>query len=186
MTSSSSSAVNEEMPIPPSLIEQGHINRMCLIAMGCPSGCFVEVGVFQGGSACYLAEVAKEQDRKIYLYDTFEGIPYQGKLDKHIVGDFNETDYEVIKRLIPYATVVKGIFPQSMVAMEPIAFCHLDVDQYQSYMEAFEVLVPQMVPGGAMILDDYDHLAGATAAADEFFGKDRIILHPGTKALIRF
>jgi O-methyltransferase len=172
---------------PPSLIDQPHINRMCVIAWNAPQqGCFVEVGVYQGGSALHLARIAEEQKRPLYLYDTFTGIPYQGELDPHAVGDFNETEYELVRDLIPYATVVQGIFPQSMVEMGPVAFAHIDVDQYQSYKEAFEVLVPLMVRGGAMILDDYGHLPGATAAADEFFGKDRIIHYPYTKALIQF
>ena len=41
-----------------------------------PAGCFVEVGVWKGGSASYLTEVAEQQNREIFLYDTFTGIPF--------------------------------------------------------------------------------------------------------------
>jgi O-methyltransferase len=136
----------------------------------------VEVGVYKGGTAYHLAEVAMEQGRAIYLYDTFTGIPWKDEIDTHPIGDFGDTSADAVRAAIPYAKVLEGVFPDTLVEMGPIAFVHLDVDQYRSYMDCLRVLVPMMVPGGAMVFDDYGWLDGATVAVNEFFGKERVLL----------
>ena len=136
-----------------------------------PPGAFVEVGVYRGGTAWHLAQLAEQQKRTIFLYDTFTGIPYRTEgLDSHHVGDFGDTSYERVCADIPYATVVKGVFPQSARAMQYIAFVHLDVDQYQSYKDAIKHLRPLMAPGGVIWFDDVGCLPGATQAVEEEFG----------------
>jgi hypothetical protein len=183
---------------PHSVVSGEHIAQLCEIARGCPDGCFVEVGVYKGGTAYHLAKVAQEQRRAIYLYDTFTGIPWKDEIDAHPIGDFGDTSADAVRAAIPYATVLEGTFPYTLVEMGPIAFVHLDVDQYRSYMDCLRVLVPMMVKGGAMVFDDYGHLHGATVAVDEFFGKDRVLINThihsvpaGTvtiagKAMVRF
>lgn len=168
----------------PSQVSQEVIAALSFGASLAPDGCFVEVGVFQGGTAYHLNEVAKEQVRKLYLYDTFEGIPYCDVCDSHKLGDFNDTSYEKVRDLFPDATVVKGVFPYSAVPMEPIAFVHLDCDQYQSYKDAIQYLAPLMVKGGVMWFDDSPCLPGALKAVTEFFG-DRVKLYVG-KHYVRF
>ena len=152
------------MTAPDSLITEHGIESMLSVARECPKGCFVEFGVYKGGSAYHLAKLAQEQKRKIFLYDTFEGIPYKADVDHHTVGDFADTSYEEVCRLIPYAKVVKGLFPESLVKMPPVAFAHIDADQYESIKAAIEHLGPLMVKGGAMIFDDVWCLDGATQA----------------------
>jgi O-methyltransferase len=166
----------------PTLVNETNIRQMLNAAYGTPPGIFIEVGVYKGGTAWYLAELAKAQNRKIMLFDTFEGIPFADPLkgDKHVVGDFKDTSYEEVRDAIPYATVIKGVFPDCVPKMadgfrvEPdVAFVHLDVDQYQSYIDCATFLAQYMVPGGIMWFDDCDHLAGAKRAVSEVFG-DRI------------
>lgn len=153
--------------IPGTLLAPEDIVNLMDMAGNAPPGCFVEVGVYKGGSAWYLARVAKSQLRPIYLYDTFEGMPHQGEHDTHGVGDFSDTGYEQVCADIPYAIIVKGVFPASMVQMPPIAFAHVDADQYESVKACCEYLGPLMVAGGVMVFDDYRHLDGATRAVDE-------------------
>jgi O-methyltransferase len=142
-------------------------------ARSAPDGCFVEVGIYTGGSASILTEIAQEQNRKVFLYDTFEGLPYSSNGDTHQVGEFCYTDYEYIKNALPYANVIKGIFPESAVEMPSVAFAHLDVDQYESYVGCINYLKPKMVKGGIMWFDDYE-LAGAKKAIDELIGADKL------------
>lgn len=134
-----------------------------------PPGCFVEVGVYKGGSAMCLSAVAEFQKRPLYLYDTFEGMPYQSEYDKHPVGDFSDTSEELIRKAIPTATIIKGIFPDSAVEMPPVAFAHIDCDQYQAVRESILYLVPRMAEGGFLWFDDYDVLVGANMAVNELF-----------------
>lgn len=163
----------------PSLVNRENIAQMLAVAAGTPPGMFIEVGVYQGGTAWHLAKLAEEQKRKIMLFDTFAGIPFAdpGMGDKHIVGDFSDASYEKVRDAIPYAAVVKGIFPDCVpkeppgyVIVPDVAFAHLDVDQYQSYIDCCTYLSQYMLPGGIMWFDDCDHLDGARRAVLEVFG----------------
>lgn len=154
------------------------------IARACPRGCFVEVGVYQGGSAWHLYKLAQEQGRGLFLYDTFDGIPMKGPLDVHEVGDFGDTSFDAVCQLLPRANVMRGIFPASMVRMPPIAFAHIDCDQYDSVADCIRVLSPLMVPGGAMVIDDAFCLAGATQALIDC-GRAYTLTERG-KALLRY
>lgn len=168
----------------PSLVNRDNIAQMLAAAASTPPGMFIEVGVYRGGTAWHLAKLAEEQRRRIMLFDTFTGIPFAdpSKGDTHVVGDFADTSFEAVRNAIPYAAVVKGVFPDcvppqpvGMKAVPDVAFAHLDVDQYQSYIDCCSYLAQWMVPGGIMWFDDCDHLAGAKRAVQEVFG-DRICL----------
>ncbi len=161
----------------------------CLIetASGTPQGCFVEVGVYKGGTAWHLAKLAEDQGREIYLFDTFTGIPYKEPFDPITPGTFNDTSFEEVQKAIPYAKIIQGIFPQSSAAitLPEIAFVHLDCDQYQSIKEAAVFLTPHMVKGGIMWFDDYGCLEGANMAVNELFA-GRIEGSVVGKSFVRF
>lgn len=128
------------------------INSLMYYASRAPAGAIVEIGVYRGGSAWHLAKIG----RPLYLYDTFEGIPYQGALDSgNPVGKFSDTSAETVQQLIPTATVVKGLFPDSLVAMPPVGFVHADADQYQSTKSILEQMPGRMVKGGFILFDDF-------------------------------
>lgn len=149
---------------PSTLIGADKCLSLATIAAKCPPGCFVEVGVYQGGSAWLLSWLAEKQGRELFLYDTFEGIPCKSDVDVHEVGDFADCSYEAVCEAIPRAHVVKGVFPGSAVPMPAVAFAHIDCDQYKSVSESLAFLRPLMVPGGAIVLDDVWCLEGATQA----------------------
>lgn len=165
---------------PASLIGAQHRWEMLSAAIASPPGAFIEVGVYQGGTAWYLDQIAQWQERACYLCDTFTGIPYGREgLDSHKVGDFADTDVETVRRLLPYSAVLQGVFPDSVrggpVENVRFAFAHLDCDQYQSVHEAARFLQDRMEPGGVIWFDDSPCLAGAHQAARELFG-DRLRL----------
>lgn len=54
---------------------------------------------------------------------------------------------------------------------DKIAVARLDTDWYSSTKVELELLYDRISPGGVLILDDYDHWAGARRAADEFFAE---------------
>jgi hypothetical protein len=140
-------------------------------------GCVVEVGVYKGGTAYFLDQWAQHMGRRCYLYDTFSGMPYADPGDSHAVGDFADTSLPSVKKLIPHATIVPGIFPSSAVLMPKIAFSHIDVDQYRAYKESFEYLEPLMAPKSIMWFDDADVIPAAGKAVFEIFG-DRVSKFP--------
>jgi O-methyltransferase len=158
----------------PSLLNNESLRYLAELAEGTPAGAFVEVGVYQGGSAGVLAGIAERQDRALYLYDTFTGIPmYEPENgDAHRIGEFSDTSLEAVRALVPKAVILPGVFPGTIVDMGPIAFAHIDADQYRSVKDSIAYLWPQIVPGGVMLFDDYKCLDGATKAVAETFGHD--------------
>ena len=160
--------------LPSAIGDKGIIKELIKIASKSPAGCFVEVGVYKGGTASYLTELAEKQGREIYLYDTFTGIPFKEDYEVCNVGNFGDTSFESVRDALPYAKVTQGIFPESAIEMPSVAFVHLDVDQYKSYVDCINYFKPKMVPGGIMWFDDYA-LSGAKKAVDELIGAENLI-----------
>ena len=147
---------------------------MCERARSCPEGCFVEVGVYKGGSAYHLIDVAKTQGRKVWLYDTFEGMAYEDPIDTIHVGEIKAEENAARAALGDYATIVKCVFPRTEhLPPAPVAFAHIDCDQYRAIIESCMALGPLMAKGGQMLFDDVPVLAGARKAVTELYG-DRI------------
>lgn len=169
------------------LVSESVLAELLGVAATTPDGCFVEVGVYQGGTAVELNKLAYNQRRALYLYDTFTGIPCADPAsgDSHRIGDFADTDVEAVRARVPGARIVQGLFPACAVPMPPIAFAHVDVDQYQSTREALTYLSLLMVRGGVIWVDDSPCLAGAHKAVREVFG-DGVELSDTGKHYIRF
>lgn len=159
---------------PVSVVPERAIADLCGISAGAPAGAFVEIGVYKGGTAWHLARIARAQGRALYLYDTFTGIPFQDQIDAHPPGDFGDTTVEQVRRAIPDANVVVGVFPDSLIAMPPVAFVHADCDQYRSVKAVCETMPRLMVRGGLILFDDFNCLDGATAAVKECFAEYKI------------
>jgi O-methyltransferase len=172
---------------PPSLVGPETIEELVAIARDTPAGAFLEVGVFQGGTAWHLWMLARELGRNVYLFDTFRGMPYaEHGLDSHKVGDLSGVDASTIQRSMPGAIVVEGVFPESAVDLElpPLSFVHLDCDQYRSVKESALYLKDLVVHGGVIWLDDSPCLPGALKAAGEVFG-DQLLLSRTNKHYVR-
>jgi O-methyltransferase len=169
-----------------SLLMPDEIAELVLLAHSSPiSGCLVEVGVYRGGSAKHLLDISRNRDTKLYLYDTFAGIPFSNKDkgDTHIAGDFSDIDFETIKQNLPGAVLCKGIFPSTLVDMGKISFIHCDCDQYQSVLDTIDYLYPLLLDKGIMLFDDYHYLKGAANAVNERFTITETTKH--NKAIVR-
>src|ERR1700744_2313217 len=90
----------------PSQVGQDVIAELIDRARLTPLGAFLEVGVFQGGTAWHLAKLGAEQKRELYLFDTFTGIPHACAIDSHKVGDFAGVDVNAIRDSLPGAIIV--------------------------------------------------------------------------------
>jgi hypothetical protein len=165
-----------------SAIPMPYLESLQFYASRAPQGAIVEIGVYKGGSALLLS-IFK---RPLFLYDTFDGIPYQGPHDTgNPVGKFGDTSYDAVKALIPEATVIKGLFPDSLIEMPPVGFVHADADQYESTKAILEVMPRRMVQGGFILFDDFgvEDCEGCTRAVIES-GRRYLILAESGKALV--
>ena len=164
-------------------------------------GDFVECGVWKGGSALLagLAMRAFGADRRLHLYDTFEGMTAPTDVDVDLEGHFAR-DYieqygddgkwcyagvEDVKAAFtahgftePQVRYVVGDVMQTLRTDLPdaISVLRLDTDWYESTRFELETLYPRLSPGGVLIIDDYGHWEGARKAVDEFFAAEPAIL----------
>ena len=145
-------------------------------------GDVVECGVCNGGSAAILAEVIKtDVNRKLWLYDTFSGMPspvvldgdeakkYEGKL----VGSIGNVKNIICDKIgFPMENIIikKGLFLTTFKSKIPqsISLLHIDADWYNSVLLSLETFYPMVNIGGIIILDDFGHWEGAREAFYDF------------------
>ncbi len=159
-------------------------------------GDILECGVWRGGSALLAALILKMRnvkDRKLYLYDTFQGMPAPTEFD---VDKYGRTGLEMMEKYGDdigwcYASLedvqkafsgqnfefeiefVQGDVMETLKTTKPetISIMRLDTDWYESTAFEFEHLYPRLSTGGVVIVDDYGCWAGSRKATDEYFTK---------------
>lgn len=160
-----------------------------------PRGDIVEVGVFKGASLMRIAEYRRAKDgndyRRILGFDAFGFFPtdrIESESDCKFISEFikqagNPSEREEIKFYIEakgYANIdlIEGdIFdtiPLYAYGRSNIALINLDVDAYEPTKFALSKLLPNLVQGGVIMLDDYAHCEGAKRACNEVLGADNI------------
>jgi hypothetical protein len=143
-------------------------------------GDLIECGAAMGGSAALMGLTLKMlgSDRKLWVCDTFEGIPAPGPKDppeaKQYTGSFKGTTEQVAQlfhRLgISEYFLIKGMFQDTLpkLPVESLAVAHFDGDWYESTKCCFKYLYDKVSPGGFIQVDDYGHWSGCRKAYDEF------------------
>lgn len=165
-------------------------------------GDIVECGVWKGGSmmaAALRLQQLGDQQRKIYLYDTFEGMTAPTVVDEDNRGRsatermkaegtggfwFREPQEEVRRNLLSTGidesrlVFIRGPVEQTIPAQIPeqISILRLDTDWYESTKHELEHLYPKLSVGGTLILDDYGYWRGSRKAVDEYIEKHRLKL----------
>lgn len=120
------------------------------------SGACAEVGVYKGDFAKYINRFLP--DRKLYLFDTFEGFGKQNLLEIETKGKkgaldwFQDTSVQhVLKKMkAPDKCVVcKGYFPQTAQGIEDeFALVSLDADLYEPILNGLAYFYPRITRGG--------------------------------------
>jgi hypothetical protein len=161
------------------------------------SGILIEAGCAWGGSAIVIA-TAKSETRPFYVFDVFGMIPPpsgRDGIDVHRryreikngqspgMGDgkyygyeenlFDKVTENFRRHGVPIETknirLVRGLFQDTLRIDEPVAFAHIDGDWYESVRTCLERIEPHLVPGGALVIDDYDAWSGCRKAVDDYF-----------------
>ena len=164
------------------------------------AGDFAECGVWRGGSMMAVALTLLdlgENDRSLYLYDTFEGMSEPTEHDQDAEG--NSADEQL--RNTPKGTgvwceasiedvtanilstgypeekihLVKGKVEDTIPNTLPgnLALLRLDTDWYESTKHELDHLYPLLAPSGVLIIDDYGYWKGARKAVDEYFANSK-------------
>jgi hypothetical protein len=170
--------------------EEGYTLYSSMKAVSNLKGSVAEVGVYQGSSAKLISEV--KNNKKFYLFDTFEGLPTTSSHDEVQSGWLSNTSLESVKQyLSEYNNLSfhQGIFPKTANSIDDeFCFVHLDTDLYQSTLDALKFFWPRMVKGGRIISHDYNanNIAGIKKAFREFFNDspEKIIEIADTQSMI--
>lgn len=141
-------------------------------------GAIAEVGVYRGTFAKVLNEAFP--DRKLYLFDTFEGFDERDVALDQDRGlseedrDFSDTsiDFVLARMSRPEDCIIKkGYFPDTANGLdEKFAFVSLDVDLYKPTIDGLEYFYPRLQPGGYIFVHDYnfDEFRGPKEAVHNF------------------
>ena len=120
-------------------------------------GSFAEVGVYRGDTSRVLHRLAP--DRRLYLFDTFEGFPLQ---DIDEPDDrFRETSLDMLREMLGdmnQVVVRKGYFPETARGLENerFAFVLLDADKYKPTWAGLEFFYPRLSPRGCLMIHDFN------------------------------
>lgn len=166
------------------------VNEMLAQKTGMP-GCFVEAGAFKGGSSSKLSIIAKRLNRKLFIFDSFEGLPPNS--EKHIKsttgysieGWFEEKKFfgalaEVKENIEKYGDIhscefLKGWFEETMPNFnEKILAAYIDVDLASSTKTCLKYLYPLLVPGGVICSQDGDFPLVIEALEDDTFWENEL------------
>ncbi len=162
-------------------------------------GDFVECGVFTGGNIMIMKKLIEKNrlNKKIYAYDTFEGMTVPTSFDIKIDGtiakkkfkknwascSLNQVkkNFKEMKLNIRNIRFIKGKVEQTLKIKKnlpkKISILRLDTDFYESTKSELEKLYPLLVDGGILIIDDYGSWLGSKKATDEYFAKKKIFMH---------
>jgi O-methyltransferase len=151
-------------------------------------GSVAEAGVANGEFAALINRAFP--DRKLYLYDTFEGFNELDKKyeiennytseqfftnQKDFRGKGREKNIEGIRLRMQHVgncIFRKGYFPESAISdiEETFAFVSIDMDLYKPIFAALQFFYPRLNQGGIIFLHDYNHreFKGIKIAIEEF------------------
>lgn len=167
-------------------------------------GDIVECGVWNGGcvliAACALRHFG-DTSRRVYLYDTFEGVPEPEAIDIDYNGISARTQWffsriqgqmwgyggtaDMVKDVIAKSNYpsdkfifVKGMVEDTMPARMPetISLLRLDTDLYKSTYHELVHCFPLISSGGIMIIDDYGYYLGCRKATDKYIAENNLRL----------
>lgn len=121
-------------------------------------GDFVECGVYRGtGIKTVIDYFGKDEfTKKFWGYDTFDYNPVK---DHKFIGQEDGLFNQIQQRFAGYHQVklIKGLLPDSLVdSPDNIAFLHIDLNNAEYEIAVLDVLFDRIVPGGMLILDDYE------------------------------
>lgn len=143
-------------------------------------GAIAELGVYRGECSKVMARLMP--DRKLFLFDTFEGFDERdntGIDDSNLfessaeIWNFKGTSVDLVLHRIGRhvdTEVRKGYFPETAKGLENerFAFVSLDTDLYEPIKAGLEFFWPRMNDGGYIFVHDFAGLEGVRKAVEEY------------------
>lgn len=152
-------------------------------------GDVIEAGIWRGGACMFMRKLLNEleSDKKVFVADSFEGLPKPNPQYPHDNGDYHHTiDFlsvsleQVMKNfesfgLLENTVFIKGWFKDTLPKLEKkFSLIRLDGDMYSSTIDALNSLYPKLSVGGYCIIDDYGAVVGCQEAVKYYRKENRI------------
>jgi hypothetical protein len=138
-------------------------------------GVFVEIGVWQGRSAVFLAELIKELGLpiKFFAIDNFSGGPEVADKVKELPKPLLDIFEDNLKAagVEEYVSIIQGDSAQSSEQFfdESVDFAFIDAShQYEAVKKDIAAWWPKIKQGGTLSGHDYGSWPGVTQAVKEF------------------
>ena len=156
------------------------------------NGDICEFGVAQGKTSKLIAYFIKDSNKKLFLIDSFQGLPkpsdkdllkddifslgdikkYEGRMsnpEAKVLNELNDIKFNKDKLIIN-----KGFFNSKsideMKLPSSVSFAYLDFDFYQPTLDGLNYLNKVLNVGGMIIVDDYDFFStGVKTSVEEWF-----------------
>lgn len=158
-------------------------------------GCFVEAGCFKGGSTAKFSIIAKMLQKKLIVFDSFEGLPnnnegHETSLQGHSIkgwfegGAFACSLDEARKNIFTYGEIdvcrfVPGWFENSLPSLkDPVLAAFIDVDLADSTKTCLEYIYPKLVNGGVICSQDGDFPLVIDVFKDLTFWRNEVGVEP--------
>jgi len=156
------------------------------------TGDIAETGVWRGGSTIFMKgcmEAWAMEDRVLWVADSFEGLPVP-TLPQDAGHDFSITKapilavtleevrenfrrYDLLDERVKF---IKGWFRDTLheAPIHRLALLRLDGDLYESTRDSLRALYAKVVPGGFIIVDDFNDFEPCRRAVLEFREQHKI------------
>lgn len=156
-------------------------------------GDFIETGVWRGGACIMMRAVLQAyniQDKKVWLADSFEGLPPPNAKDYphdknqkfHEYSELAVSLEEVKNNFEKYGLLdnqvefIEGWFKDSLKnsPIDQLAILRLDGDLYESTIQPLDYLYDKLSVGGYVIVDDYNVVEACKLAVHDFLSARKI------------
>jgi len=144
-------------------------------------GAIVECGTWKGGSAVNLSLACKITNRKLLIYDSFEGLPEGEEGDREAggykAGDYRGTLEEVKENIRRYGAIescefIQGWFKDTLPDLkQPVLLAFLDVDLEASLETCVRYLWNNLTEKGYIFIDEYVGLDYCSIFTSETYWK---------------
>ncbi len=150
-------------------------------------GDLMECGVWRGGACIFMRGYLRAfsmADRRVFVADSFDGLPTPMESDSldlskaqfpelAVSREEVERNFERYNLLDEQVIFLEGWFSETLPAapVDRLALLRLDGDLYSSTMDTLVHQYENVVPGGIVIVDDFNNIAECRAAVEDFFGR---------------
>ncbi|MCP3929791.1 MAG: hypothetical protein GY705_11895 [Bacteroidetes bacterium] len=147
-------------------------------------GAVLECGCFKGGSSVCLSWICHKLDLKLYVADSFEGLPYSDN-SYYNKGSFSGSLEEVRSNIETFGKIknvefIKGFYSDSLKGFnQQLMLIWLDVDLKSSVLDAMEHAYPCLMENGVIFCDGLGE--------DRDFSGDKLLPASGeSKGLVEY